>query len=93
MSETHSGECPLCDAEAPFVYLEHQNIRLYQCEDCGFYGVSRAAESRVREMSAEGRQLLSESARSSPEGMLLMITYEVTFEGNRVVTEFVFPPC
>lgn len=88
MGEQQTGECPLCDNSATYGFADHKNIRTYQCEKCGCFGMSRRAEEFVREKGENIRSQLSAMTRNAPDGQYLRMTYTLTQEGIQLVTEY-----
>lgn len=73
MSEPQQQICPLCDGPAFFRPRDVGNRKFFYCDHCTEFEISRVAEKRVLEGSADRRNHLSLQAQSAPEGTYLSL--------------------
>lgn len=74
MADQIEQNCPLCDNAASYKGVEFGRFKYFSCDVCTQFQISKGAEKRVGNSTANWRSNLSEMAKNTPENKLLLIT-------------------
>lgn len=73
MCELISQDCPLCNVNADYCYVDAENRKYFNCPQCGYFQISWRAEQLLADKSSDYREELSRQAKQAPENHLLTI--------------------
>lgn len=66
-------ECPLCGGPAAFSGHDYGRRKGYSCQNCTEFVVTLSAEARLKDSPQAWRDQLSEKAKVTPTGHILVI--------------------
>ena len=84
MTPTISENCPLCDREAVYYYVDYEERKYFKCLYCTKFQITRRAEAKLVEAPKQWKDQLSERAQHTPAEHLLVISVPpATVDGGR----------
>ncbi len=74
MVESHEAQCPLCDRQARFNYVDRKNRKFFHCEYCTDFQVYIYAEKHLASASKQWKKQHSKDSHNSAYDRVLFIT-------------------
>ena len=73
MKQTIAQNCPLCESDAVFYFVDFDERKYFKCPKCTKFMITRRAESRLAEAPDGWREKLSKLPKQAAEGYVLDI--------------------
>jgi len=73
LSTFYKQDCPLCDTDAEFGWVDQGNRKYFECPKCGFFQISKWADSRLSQGQKHRKAYYASQAQLAPENHLLVI--------------------
>lgn len=73
MTTYYKQDCPLCDTEAEYYWVDRNNRKYFQCPSCTFFQISKRAEEVLAEKYKDRKPHYASQAPKAPNDHLLVI--------------------